>query len=51
MNFPELFNAPPAVCAVGRDYQIMVSVKYPSIMWARVGDQEYYDDSNGVLRS
>ncbi len=52
---PKMFfdkNLPtPAVFAVGNEYQIMVPVKYRSLMWVEVGDKCYYDDSNGILRS
>ncbi len=41
----------PAVFAVGNEYQIMVPIKYRSLMWVKVGNKCYYDDSNGILRS
>ncbi len=41
----------PAVYAVGDVYHIMVPVNEPSLMWVRVGNNNYYDDSNGILRS
>lgn len=41
----------PAVFAVGKDYQITVLVKKETVMWVKVGDKCYYDDSNGILRS
>ena len=41
----------PAVFAVGNDYQILVPVTTPSLMWVRVGDRCFYDHANGVLRS
>ena len=41
----------PAVFAVGNTYQIMAFVDRPSLMWVRVGDKCYYDDTNGILRS
>ena len=41
----------PAVFAVGENYQILVPVSASSLMWVRVGDQCFYDDNNGVLRS
>lgn len=46
-----LLKTTPAVFAVNDMYQIMVPVKAPSLMWVRVGDKEYYDDVNGVLKS
>ena len=41
----------PAVFAVKDSYQIMLPVHTPCTFWVRVGDIEYYDDSNGILRS
>ncbi len=41
----------PAVFAVNKEYQIMVPVTVPSLMWVRVGDKEYFDESNGIMRS
>ena len=41
----------PAVFAVGNTYHIMVYVEEQSLMWVKVGDETYYDDSNGILRS
>ena len=46
-----ILKTSPAVFAVNDMYQIMVPVKAPSLMWVRVGDKEYYDDVNGVLKS
>ena len=47
----ELFKTHPAVFAVDDTYQIMVPVKEPVLMWVRVGDAEYFDHSNGIIRS
>ena len=41
----------PAVFAVEDEYQIMVCVKAPCLMWVQVGDERFYDESNGILRS
>lgn len=41
----------PCVFAVGNTYHIIVLVESESVMWVRVGDRNYYDDSNGILRS
>ncbi len=46
-----MLKTAPAVFAVGREYQIMVPVTEPSLMWVRVGETCYYDESNGVMRS
>ncbi len=50
-TFPDIFVTAPIVYAVGHSYQIMIPVKEPCVMWVRVGDHCYYDDSNGILRS
>ena len=41
----------PAVFAVGDEYQIMVPVARRSLMWAKVNGKDYFDDSNGIIRS
>lgn len=47
----EMLKTHPAVFAVGDEYQIMVCVKASCLMWVQVGDEKFYDDSNGILRS
>ncbi|MCI8388876.1 MAG: hypothetical protein HFE63_10495 [Clostridiales bacterium] len=47
----DMIKTDPAVFAVGREYQIMVGVTCPVLMWVEVGGECYYDDSNGILRS
>ena len=46
-----VFKANPAVFAVGENYQITVLVNCETVMWVRVGDKCFYDESNGILRS
>lgn len=41
----------PAVFVVGNEYQIMVPVKAECLMWVKVGEENFYDESNGVIRS
>ncbi len=41
----------PAVCAVHDEYHIMVPVHSDMLMAVRVGDETYYDESNGIMRS
>ena len=41
----------PSVFAVGEDYQIMIPLAKNALVWVKVGDDEYFDDSNGILRS
>ncbi|MBQ8407909.1 MAG: metallophosphoesterase [Clostridia bacterium] len=48
---PLEFATVPTVYAVGKNYQIMVPVTCETVMWVRVGDRNFYDDSNGILRS
>ncbi len=50
-NGEAMLKTTPAVFAVGHDYQIMVPVTAPSLFWVKVGDDIYYDESNGILRS
>ncbi len=50
-NYPELFKTYPAVYAVRDRYIIIVAVNAPCTMWAKVGEQEFFDDSNGILRT
>ena len=47
----ENFKAHPAVYAVGSDYQIIIVTEAETLMWVRVGDEEFYDESNGIIRS
>lgn len=47
----KILKTAPAVFAVGNTYQITVPVKSETVMWVRVGNECYYDDSNGILRS
>ena len=41
----------PIVYCIGDSYVIAVPVTRPTVMWVSVGDECYYDHSNGVLRS
>ncbi len=41
----------PAVFAVKDEYQIMVPVAQETLMWVKIGDECFYDESNGILRS
>ncbi len=47
----DIFDCAPVVYAVGDEYQIFVIPSSKTVMWCRIGENEYYDDSNGVLRS
>lgn len=46
-----IIKTAPAVFAVGDNYQIMVEVSCQTLMWVKVGNEEYFDDSNGIIRS
>ena len=41
----------PSVFAVEDTYHIMISIKYPSLVFVRIGDEEYFDESNGIMCS
>ena len=47
----EIFASAPVVYAAGDEYQIFIIPASRTVMWCRIGANEYYDDSNGVLRS
>ena len=47
---PEL-KTTPAVFAVGNTYQIMGPVKSEVLFWVTVGDETFYDHTNGIMRS
>jgi hypothetical protein len=47
----KILKTKPAVFAVGKSYEIIVPVTKETVMWVRVGENCYYDDSNGILRS
>lgn len=50
---PQEFHAHPSVFAVESEYQIMVLLKTEGeyLVSVRVGDQEFFDESNGIRRS
>jgi len=48
-KLPDALVCCPAVYAVGKNYVITVPVRLYCYMWAKVGENEYYDESNGVL--
>ena len=50
-KLPEYMLAYPTVFAVGTNYNIFVPFSDEVIMWVKVGDNIYYDDCNGILRS
>lgn len=42
------FICHPTVCAVGNEYQIIVPVKYNMLFSVKVGEKEYFNQSNGI---
>ena len=50
-SIPKEFATTPIVYAVRENYQIIVPVTCETVMWVKVGDRNFYDDSNGILRS
>ena len=50
-QIPECFATTPIVYAVGKNYQILVPVTCETLMWVEVGEKNFYDDVNGILRS
>ena len=48
---PSIMKYTPAVFAVKNDYQIVIPVNTPTVLWVKVGEHAYFDDSNGILRS
>ena len=46
-----MIKTAPAVFAVGNEYQIMVEVEKESLMYVKVGELTFYDESNGVMNS
>ena len=49
-RMPELLYT-PAVFAIKDYYQIMVMARSELLFWVSVGDENYYDHSNGIIRS
>jgi len=46
-----MLKTTPAVFAVENEYQIMVSTTKRALFSVRVGNEEYFDESNGIMRS
>lgn len=49
-RMPELMGT-PAVFAVRDNYQIMVMARTELLFWVTVDGEDYYDHSNGIIRS
>ncbi len=50
-NLPKEFCFYPSVFTVEDEYQIIIITKKELLMWVRIGDNEYFDDTNGIIRS
>ena len=50
-QIPKCFATTPIVYAVGENYQIIVPVLMETLMWAEIGENRFYDDVNGIMRS
>ena len=48
---PSILKNAPAVFAVEKKYSVFIQVTESSVMWIKIGDECFYDHSNGVLRS
>ena len=46
-----MLKTSPAVFAVGNNYQIMVEVTKESLFSVKIGEDEYFDESNGIMNS
>ena len=46
-----MLKTAPALFAVADTYQILVPLACDALVWVKVGDEEYYDESNGIMRS
>ncbi len=46
-----MLKTAPAVFAVENNYQIMVKIEKPSLFSVIVGENEYFDESNGIMCS
>lgn len=46
-----MLKTAPAVFAVADTYQILVPLNRDALVWVRIGENEYYDESNGIMRS
>ncbi len=50
-TLPKEFKCYPSVFTVEDEYQIIISAAKELLVWVKVGNEEYYDDTNGILRS
>ena len=50
-EIPVNMVANPTVFALKNTYQIFMPFSCEVIVWVKVGEEVYYDESNGILRS
>ncbi len=50
-TLPKEFKCYPSVFTVEDEYQIIIPTAKELLMWVKVGNEEYFDDTNGILRS
>ncbi len=46
-----MIKTAPAVFAVGNDYQIMFEIEQPTLVSVKIGDEQYFDESNGIMNT
>lgn len=46
-----MLKTAPAVFAVADTYQVMVETKQEALFWVRIGEEEYFDETNGIMNS
>lgn len=46
-----MLKTAPAVFAVDREYQVIVPLNRIGMVWVQVGDEYYYDATNGIMNS
>lgn len=51
MSLNPIFKTTPAVFAVGKEYQIMAETTRMILFSVKVGENEYFDASNGIMRT
>ncbi len=48
---PNEFEYIPSIFAVGEKYIFCVCAKREATVWVQIGEEKYYDASNGILHS
>ena len=50
-DMEKIIKLHPAICAVGRNYQIMIVTECDALVSVRVGEKTYFSQSNGIKKS